>query len=107
LPCNSGDAGNGPNGGDAPDADAGAGGGGYFGGGAGASGGDPAIAFDVFETGGGGGSDYPDPTNPPARIRKVSLSDGVKSGNGLVTITYSLENNQGQDNNNQGQNNHK
>ena len=60
---------------------AGAGGGGRFGGGAG------ARAFDVG-SGGGGGSDYPNPLSPPAGISNVTVTDGVQSGNGLITVTY-------------------
>ena len=59
----------------------GAGGGGYFGGGAGA-------AAAVANSGGGGGSDYPDPASPPAGISNVTVTDGVQSGNGLITVTY-------------------
>ena len=59
----------------------GAGGGGYFGGGAGARA--PNTA-----SGGGGGSDYPDPLSPPVGISGVTVTDGVQSGNGLITVTY-------------------
>ena len=61
----------------------GAGGGGYYGGGAGAIGGPADLG-----TGGGGGSDYPNPASPPAGISNVTVTDGVQSGNGLVTVTY-------------------
>jgi hypothetical protein len=60
----------------------GAGGGGYFGGGAGAE------AFTNIVSGGGGGSDYPDPLSPPAGISNVTVNDGVQTGNGLITVTY-------------------
>jgi hypothetical protein len=59
----------------------GAGGGGYFGGGAGAVG--TGLA-----TGGGGGSDYPNPLSPPAGISNVTIVDGFQSGNGVITVTY-------------------
>ena len=62
----------------------GAGGGGYFGGGAG------AVNFQnlTSASGGGGGSDYPNPLSPPAGISNVTVTDGVQSGNGLITVTY-------------------
>jgi hypothetical protein len=62
----------------------GAGGGGYFGGGAGAFSG---FNFGM-SSGGGGGSDYPDPLSPPAGVSNVTVTDGVQSGNGLITVTY-------------------
>src|SRR5215218_9294591 len=56
----------------------GAGGGGFFGGGAG------AVGFDFYHaSGGGGGSDYVDPS-----ATNVTVTDGVQSGNGLITLTY-------------------
>jgi hypothetical protein len=82
--CFSGNAGNGADGGDGV-AGVGAGGGGYFGGGAGAQG-----IFRSPGSGGGGGSDYPDPANPPAGVSAVTVAHGVHSGNGLITITYTL-----------------
>ena len=60
----------------------GAGGGGYFGGGAG------AVASTGAYSGGGGGSDYPNPLSPPAGISNVTVTNGVQSGNGLITVTY-------------------
>lgn len=39
-------------------------------------------------SGGGGGSDFPDPANPPAGISSVAVEHGVRTGNGLITITY-------------------
>jgi len=62
----------------------GAGGGGYFGGGAGAV--NPTGT--PLASGGGGGSDYPDPASPPAGVSNVTITDGVRSGNGLITVTY-------------------
>jgi len=59
----------------------GAGGGGLYGGGAGA-------AVGPVGTGGGGGSDYPNPLSPPAGITNVTITDGVHTGNGLITVTY-------------------
>ena len=59
----------------------GAGGGGYFGGGAG------AVAPFVG-SGGGGGSDYPDPASPPTGVSNVTITDGIQLGNGLITVTY-------------------
>ena len=62
----------------------GAGGGGYFGGGAGAAdahGGSPA-------SGGGGGSDFPDWAHLPAGVGAVTVEHGVRTGNGLITISY-------------------
>jgi Glycine rich protein len=60
----------------------GAGGGGYFGGGAGAAGGT------IADSGGGGGSDFPDPANPPLGVSNVTIADGVRSGNGLIQVTF-------------------
>jgi Glycine rich protein len=60
----------------------GAGGGGFFGGGAGAN------RVGAIASGGGGGSDYPNPLSPPAGISNVTVTDGVQSGNGLITVTY-------------------
>ena len=80
--CLSGQAGAaGTGGGNGGLAGIGAGGGGYFGGGAGARA--PNTA-----SGGGGGSDYPDPLSPPVGISGVTVTDGVQSGNGLITVTY-------------------
>ena len=62
----------------------GAGGGGYFGGGAGAFnalGGSPA-------SGGGGGSDFPDLADLPAGVGALTVEHGVRTGNGLITISY-------------------
>ena len=62
----------------------GAGGGGYFGGGAGAFnalGGSPA-------SGGGGGSDFPDLAHLPAGVGALTVEHGVRTGNGLITISY-------------------
>ena len=56
--------------------------GGYFGGGAG------ARAYRLVASGGGGGSDFPNPLSPPAGISNVTVTDGVQSGNGLITVTY-------------------
>lgn len=66
--------------------DGGGGGGGYHGGGAGGSGGsnDPAH-LGAGGGGGGGGSDY------TGAATDVIVSDGVQSGNGQVTITYTDE----------------
>lgn len=58
----------------------GAGGGGYFGGGGG--------SFDFMTAGaGGGGSSFI--RHDTAHIKNTSMLAGVRSGNGLVTITYS------------------
>ena len=54
----------------------GGGGGGWYGGG----GGDDAA--------GGGGSSYPDPAKAPAGVTDISTNTGVRSGDGLVTISY-------------------
>jgi hypothetical protein len=62
----------------------GAGGGGYFGGGAGGGSG----VCSCVASGGGGGSDYPNPLSPPAGISDVTVTDGVQSGNGLITVNY-------------------
>jgi len=78
-----GDAG-GLNGGGTSLTGVGAGGGGYFGGGAGALG----DSFLFLITGGGGGSDYPNPLSPPAGISNVTIADGVQTGNGLIAVTY-------------------
>jgi hypothetical protein len=77
-----GDAG-GLNGGGSSICGVGAGGGGYFGGGSGAG------SFFCTASGGGGGSDYPDPLSPPAGTSAVTVTDGVRSGNGLITVSYS------------------
>jgi hypothetical protein len=68
-------------GGDGTSNELGAGGGGYYGGGAGAG----SLTAGA---GGGGGSDYPDPANPPSGASNVRIADGVRSGNGLITVTY-------------------
>src|SRR5262249_51220152 len=65
----------------------GAGGGGYFGGGAGAFGSSRGLSA-VAGSGGGGGSDYPDPANLPLGTTNVTITDGVRTGNGLITVTY-------------------
>jgi hypothetical protein len=83
--CSAGSAGSGPVGGGGGGGGFGAGGGGYFGGGAGAC---CADAPGQPGSGGGGGSDYPDPASPPAGISNVTVTDGVQSGNGLITVTY-------------------
>jgi hypothetical protein len=70
-------------GGDGGEVGMGAGGGGYFGGGAGASHGDVSVG-----SGGGGGSDFPNPLSPPAGISNVTVTDGVRTGNGIITVTY-------------------
>jgi hypothetical protein len=57
--------------------DGGGGGGGWYGGGGGVG------------AGGGGGSSYPDPSNPPSGVTNVTTNTGVRSGNGLATISYS------------------
>ena len=41
-------------------------------------------------TGGGGGSNYPDPASPPAGISNVTVDNGVRSGNGLITVSYQI-----------------
>ncbi len=80
LDCGFGADGSGANGGSG--GRAGAGGGGYFGGGGGS-----AVLF--IGSGGGGGSDYPNPASPPTGTSNVTVTDGVQSGNGQVTISYS------------------
>lgn len=92
--CFGGSAGSGADGGNSTDFyGIGAGGGGYFGGGAGAIG----LPNGLFPgTGGGGGSDSPDPASPPLGTSAVTVTDGVRSGDGLITVTYSaLQGNDG------------
>jgi hypothetical protein len=62
----------------------GAGGAGFHGGGAGAH----WVVFAA--SGGGGGADFPDPASPPfpPGISNVTVTDGVQSDNGLITVTY-------------------
>jgi hypothetical protein len=83
IPASPGDAA-GLNGGSAGTG-VGAGGGGYYGGGAG------AATFSGIGTGGGGGSDYPFPISPPIGVSNVTVTDGVRSGNGLITITFTID----------------
>ena len=52
------------------------------------------MSGDNLGSGGGGGSDYPDPANLPNCINNppcvtdMTVTDGVQSGNGLITVTY-------------------
>ena len=81
--CTGDSAGSGAEGGDGITFD-GAGGGGYFGGGTGAR----SVDGGIPSTGGGGGSDYPDPASPPSGISSVTVTDGARSGDGLITVAY-------------------
>jgi hypothetical protein len=63
----------------------GGGGGGWYGGGGG------------NQAGGGGGSSYPDPNNLPAGVSNVTTTSGVQTGDGQITITYTLPGVQGHD----------
>jgi hypothetical protein len=89
-PGSGGTGGNGGNGGNVLSSTdgGGGGGGGYYGGGGGASGNHDGGPCEQGGGGGGGGSSYPNPASPPTGVSDVTINQGVHTGNGSVTATF-------------------